>query len=296
MEPNNHLNSQALVADFCSRFDIRPVTLPHTVAGPFEVVNPDQKDLGELVGKIWRKMSEENIDHDYINGHEAEIFNLLRDYARCGVLMADFQDAPLLIETVRNRLGGEISVHNRDTYKAFHLHTQVAGINCEVQFHTYETYDLKLASDASYKKWRKPMAENKAAVEANPDYIEEHKVISPMCNAIYGRSGFDAALPAIEKLRTTNQAVPKMTYNNIVHIYRQAGQVQEQLLNIVQTELKSIALDQLTVRNHDLLTPAEIGNLLNTINGTAPLDQTAAPAEAEPLLVGAFANEPTQAL
>lgn len=296
MEPNNHLNSQALVADFCSRFDIRPVTLPHTVAGPFEVVNPDQKDLGELVGKIWRKMSEESIDHDYINGHEAEIFNLLRDYARCGVLMADFQDAPLLIETVRNRLGGEISVHNRDTYKAFHLHTQVAGINCEVQFHTYETYDLKLASDASYKKWRKPMAENKAAVEANPDYIEEHKVISPMCNAIYGRSGFDAALPAIEKLRTTNQAVPKMTYNNIVHIYRQAGQVQEQLLNIVQTELKSIALDQLTVRNHDLLTPAEIGNLLNTINGTAPLDQTAAQAEAEPILAGAFADEPTQVL
>ena len=262
MEQN--MDSQALVADFCSRFDIRPAALPHTTAGHFEVVNPGQKDLGDLVNKVWRKMSEEEIDSSYIDYDPAAVFNLIRDYARCGVLMNHFSEAPALVNKIRERLGGEVSVHNRDTYKAIHLHTQLGGINCEVQFHTFETYSLKQAEDISYQKWRKPMAEDKAAVLANPDYIEERKVIRPLCQTIYGRSGFDQVLPEIAKLQAANQPVPSMTHTSIGNIYRRSSQVQDQLMETVRAEL-TMASSKTAQEPASVLTKAEIDALLNGI-------------------------------
>lgn len=265
MEQNENLNSQTLIADFCSRFDIRPAALPHTPAGKFEVVNPDQKDLSELIGKIWRKMSEEKIDHSYIEGHEAETFNLIRDYARCGVLVNNFAEAPALIRTVMNHLGGEVSVHNRDTYKAIHLHTQLGGINCEVQFHTFETYALKRATDASYQKWRKAKAENKEAVLENPEYIEENKVMRPLCKAIYDRSGFEETLPEIEKLQAANQPVPQMQLKSIVNVYRRAAQVQDQLLTTVKGELEQVSTQSTKPQLNTVLSKEELDALLNAI-------------------------------
>ncbi len=269
MEHKKPLDSQTEIDNFCARFDIRPAHWPRVEAGYgfYAIVDAGKKDLGDLIGKLWRKMDEAELDYAQTDRQPSVIFNLLRDYARCSVLMDDFNEAPELMANMRQRLGGEISVHNRDAYKAFHLHTQLGGINCEVQFHTHETYDLKLATDGLYKKWRKPMAENKAAVLANPEYIKEHNVMRPLCKAIYDRSGFDQTLPAVEQLRSSNHPLPPMTYQNILMIDRRAAEVQEDLIRTVQDELDRLSIKRITTQ-HDVkhLSEIEINKLLTTID------------------------------
>ena len=166
---------------FCDRLQFKKPSWPTTKVGRFAIVDPDVKDMKRGVDKLWAKLKDANLPDHMLNNPNANVFNLITDYARCSILMPDFREAPALITNFLQQVGGEVSHHNRDDYKAFHLHTNVNGINCEFQFHTFDTYDLKRATDGHYHKWRHAKERDAKAVEANPEYQAEQNFLRPIC-------------------------------------------------------------------------------------------------------------------
>lgn len=237
---DKNLNSDQLIADFCQKFSLKPAEIPVEQIGDYGLIDIGKKDLSSIISKIWRKMAEEDLEQGYVDQHPAEVFSLIRDYARCSILVPDFSKAPAVIAELMQELGGEVSLHDRDVYKAFHLHTQRAGINCEIQFHTPETLALKEAQHISYEKWREKKARNPKQVANDPQYIKENEYIAPLCNAIYGRSGFKQAKPLVEDLMAHNKTVPPMKVDSLLLINNKAEVLQRDLANFLRAELNKV--------------------------------------------------------
>lgn len=255
-------SANELIANFCRNFNIKPAAAPIQPVGQYGLVDLGPKSLDGAVDKLWRKMDEDNyadkdvsavdpkapdyqddyydyIDerYQYINGHEDQVFNFVRDYIRCSVIVPDYTKAPALIQDFLQKMGGKLNIHGkRPEYKAFHLHTQLNGINCEIQFHTPETLALKEATHDFYEQWRGPIAKN-PLVKNDPAYLDGKQRMTDLCNSIYERSGFDQAKPLVEALTQFNQPIPSMQYNSFLMLYRDIDGAQKQLATLVRDTL-----------------------------------------------------------
>lgn len=219
----------------------------------YDVANPEAKDMHDLFSKIWRVLSKKNLeDENYLNTHNP--FDLISDNARCSVLLPDFTEAPMLLDKLMQELGGKVKTHDRPDYKAFHLHTQKDGINCEIQVHTKETFALKQLTDLHYHKWRDTGAKDLAARNNNPEYLEEQALLTPLCAEVYQRSGFAQVAPAVKELEKHNQPIPPLEIKEALMIVKGAEKLQGELINVVTNKLNEMHQEKAAHKQDELIT------------------------------------------
>ncbi len=199
---------------------------PNLIEIPFsdiKIVNPGPKGIYGIVEKLRRYSDKEKRSRDTLHPHDKHnflskydnIFESLRDYSRCAVLVKNFKEAEEILRRIEEKTNGKITIHNRDVYKAFHIHGQidveVEGTsypsNFEIQFHTPESYNFKQESDSHYHNWRGYFAEfGMDKAREHQQFIEDENIIAAKASEVYKNTDFNKALKSLEVLLEEKKA------------------------------------------------------------------------------------------
>lgn len=175
--------------------------------GNYGFINPKAKSFDSIVAKLIRKtrskedivnkVSDEEILNRY-NQHEDELFDKLSDWSRFAIILPNYQTAPVVLANFLEKFGGEVTIHNRNEYKAIHQHTRYKDVNLEFQFHTKDFLELKKATDIFYHTYKDvPMEQNS---KIKDEYDKQCKEISDYCLMVYQQSDFEKNVFNLQKV------------------------------------------------------------------------------------------------
>lgn len=220
--------------------DIKREPLNINKVGHFGIINPGMKDFGKAIVKLEKKIRTKAdarkkipfadlVDEKYLN-HESDLYNKLSDWSRFTVIIPSYKSATYVVPYFLGKLGGEIGIHDREGYKAVHLHSNYKGINFELQFHTVEHAKLKKATDYLYHDDEVLTPKNSLIEEENTEL--ENK-INKYCQIVYSRSDFNQYLneivSAAEIYKARSPKKEKQKLKRFTEIISRADMVQNEL-------------------------------------------------------------------
>jgi len=176
--------------------------------GKFGIINPGPKNFNHVLKKLFRKIKTKTdaenkttlsdvVNRDYHNNEE-KLFDKISDWTRFAIIIPNYESAPAILGSFLGEFGGEMTCHNREDYKAIHLHTKYKDVNIEFQFHTKAHAELKKVTDIFYHEYNNIVVEKNSAIE--DEKIETQNKMEPYCRMVYNRSGFNENLPAIQNI------------------------------------------------------------------------------------------------
>ena len=229
--------------------DIKREPLKIKKVGHFGFINPGMKDFGKAIVKLDKKIRTKAdaiknkpfadiVDERYLD-HQSDLYNKLSDWSRFTVIIPSYKSATYVVPYFLGKLGGQIGIHDREGYKAVHLHSNYKGINFELQFHTIEHAKLKKATDYLYHDDEILVPKNSLIEEQNTEL--ENKV-NEYCQVVYQRSDFNQYLNDIVSATEIYQArKPKQEKQKLKHFTEIISRAE-----MVQTELEGKLAEYLT--------------------------------------------------